>query len=885
MRSDEIRQTFLEYFEKNGHTIVASSPVIPAEDPTLLFANAGMNQFKDVFIGREKRDYIRAASSQKCIRAGGKHNDLEQVGKTGRHNTFFEMLGNFSFGDYFKREAIGFAWELLTDIYHLDKQLMWVSVFKDDEEAYDIWSNEIGVAEEKIVPLGEKDNFWAMGDTGPCGPCSEILYDRGEKYSCGQNCGIGICECDRYLELWNLVFMQFNRTADGIMQPLPKPSIDTGMGLERLAAILQGSESIFETDLFMPLIRAVEEISGKQYHIDEQGTSFRVIADHIRSLVFALSDGAIPSNEGRGYVLRKMLRRAVRHGRKLGMTEPFMAYVLEVVTKQMAKHYPELQKHYHHNASLLRAEEDKFGKTLDFGSAMLSEIVRSTVKSGKSTISGDDAFKLADTYGFPIDFTQYVAEEEGLRVDMDRFTQLLEEQKRRARESWKGGEYGEQSEAYHELFDEFGATTFVGYETIAEEARVIAIVSDGECKNSVSKGQAAEIVLDMTPFYAEAGGQVGDKGLIYAIDTATEETTDEILFQIDDTRKTNEGLHLHKGKVIGDKVTVGDIVYGCVNEDERRETERHHTCAHLLQRALREVLGEHVKQAGSFVGPNRTRFDFNHYRQVTAEELQQVEDLVNQAVRKNYNLITYDLPLQEAKEQDILAFFGEKYGETVRVVEVEGYSKELCGGTHTHSTGTIGIFKILRESSIAAGIRRIEACCSATSYEYFKNREKILNQVAEAIKARPEDLVDKINKINEERKVFEKRLYELTRSAISSSDLDDKAFEINGVSVIPANASPADGKMARTMVDKLAPKYDIVVLATAADGKPSLFIKMSKKAIEAGYNATKLMQALNKITGGKGGGRPDSAQGGGGDPGKIDQALGQVADMLEQIRA
>jgi alanyl-tRNA synthetase len=884
MRSEEIRQTFLEYFEKNGHTIAPSSPVIPARDTTLLFANAGMNQFKDVFIGREKRDYTRATTSQKCIRAGGKHNDLEQVGKTGRHNTFFEMLGNFSFGDYFKREAISYAWDILTNVYKLDKELTWVSVYKDDNEAYDIWQKEIGVPVDRIVRLGEKDNFWSMGDTGPCGPCSEILYDRGERFSCGPDCGIGNCECDRYLEIWNLVFMQFNRDGKGNMTPLPKPSIDTGMGLERLSAILQGAESIFETDLFMPIIHEVEKLSGKKYHIDERGTSFRVIADHIRSLVFALSDGAIPSNEGRGYVLRKMLRRAVRHGRKLGLQKPFLTTVLEVVTDQMSAHYPELEKSHHHNAALLKAEEEQFGKTLDLGSSMLSEIIRNTIESGKKTIDGDDAFKLSDTYGFPVDFTQYVAEEEGLSVDMNRFTQLMEEQKKRARNSWKGGEYGEENEVYHELFEEFGATTFVGYDTLDEEARVIAIISDGKKVTSAAKAEVAEIIVDMTPFYAESGGQVGDTGIFHSVDPATETATDEMLFKIKETRKTTENLYYHKGKVIAEKISVGDIVYGRVNQRDRRETEKHHTCAHLLQRALRSVLGDHVKQAGSLVAPNRTRFDFNHYQQVTAGELQQVEEIVNEAIRLDHPLSTYGLTLKEAREQDILAFFGEKYGETVRVVEIKGFSKELCGGTHTSRTGTIGIFKILRESSIAAGIRRIEACCSAASYEYFKSRETILNQAAAAIKAAPEDLVDKINKMADDRKALEKKLHDLSASAISGGDLGGKAFDIDGISVVPVNASPADGKIARSMVDKLASKHDIVVLSTAGEGKPALFIKLNKKAVDAGYSAMKLMQAINKITGGKGGGRSDSAQGGGGDGAKIDHALDQIKQMLTDIK-
>jgi len=882
MKSHEISEAFLKYFERNGHTIVASSPVIPADDPTLLFANAGMNQFKDLFLGRQKRDYVRATSSQKCIRAGGKHNDLELVGKTGRHNTFFEMLGNFSFGDYFKQNAIRFGWELLTDTFGLDKELLWVTVYKEDDEAYRIWNEEINVPTERIVRMGEKDNFWSMGDTGPCGPCSEIHYDRGEKYSCGEKCGIGLCDCDRYCELWNLVFMQFNRDAEGNMNPLPKPSIDTGLGLERLTAVLQKADSSFETDLFMPVIQRIEEISGKKYFSDERGTSFRVIADHIRSLVFALSDGAIPSNEGRGYVLRKMLRRAVRHGRKLGLEQPFLTEALDVVTEQMSDFYPELEKSRHHNAAVLQAEEEQFNRTLDFGNVILSEIIETTKKAGKKIIDGSDAFKLYDTYGFPIDFTRYVAEDEGLSVDMDRFAELMEEQKQRARQSWKGGDYAEEIELYHQLFEEYGPTTFVGYEKVAEEARVVAIVIDGERKKKIEKGQKGELLLDISPFYAEAGGQIGDKGLFYVIDPETETPTDRQLFQVEDTQKTTEGLYLHQGKVLADTISEGDIVFAQVNEVDRRETERHHTCAHLLQRALRTVLGDHVKQAGSMVSPTRTRFDFNHYQQVTPEELERVEEIVNLAVQKNHPIKTCTLSLAEAREQDVLAFFGEKYGDVVRMVEVAGFSKELCGGTHTHSTGTIGIFKILRESSIAAGIRRIEACCSHTAYELVQEHEKILKDASRILKISPTDIPEKIARLIEDRKSLEKKVHELSTRSIGGGDddLGKKAFKVDDLSVLPADVSPADTKLARAMVDKLASRHDILILATTTDGKPSLFIKLNKKAVAAGYDAKEIIRGLNKIVGGKGGGRADSAQGGGGDPAKINEAFGQIEKIL-----
>ncbi|HBA26118.1 MAG TPA: alanine--tRNA ligase, partial [Nitrospinae bacterium] len=740
MTGHEIRKKFLDYFKERGHTIVKSSSLIPSADPTLLFTNAGMVQFKDVFLGGEKRDYKRAVSSQKCVRAGGKHNDLEVVGRTARHHTFFEMLGNFSFGDYFKERAIEYGWEFMTEVVKLPKEKLWITVYKDDDEAFKIWNEKIGIPANKIVRLGEKDNFWSMGDTGPCGPCSEIHIDQGEGIGCGRpECNVE-CDCDRFMEVWNLVFMQYNRDANGKLTPLPNPSIDTGMGLERLSAVAQKVKSNYDSDLLRPIITYTEGLFEKEYGKDSNmDISFRVIADHSRSMTFLIGDGVMPSNEGRGYVLRRIIRRASRHGRMLGKSEPFLFKTSDVVIDLMKDTYPELLDRREYISKVISTEEERFSNTLDFGMKMLNDMVESLKAKRERLIAGEDAFKLYDTYGFPLDLTEDIAKDSGLAVDSAGFNRAMEVQKERARASWKGsGEEGIKS-IYRDIAHKIKGTQslskpqrdmFIGYDTLESEGTVLLLIKGNDMVKSASEGEQVEIVFDKTPFYGESGGQVGDTGKIW---------NDDVHIDVTDTKKPLQNLIIHNCIVKKGNIKVGDVITISVSNEKRRATALNHSATHLLHTALRDVLGDHVKQAGSLVAPDRLRFDYTHFSAPNIKELHRVEEIVNQKIRENYPVETSVTGLEEAIKKGATALFGEKYGEEVRIVKMGDYSMELCGGTHVRATGDIGLFKIVHEGSVASGIRRIEALTGEGAYKYVRQEEDSLLEIREVLKSPPQE--------------------------------------------------------------------------------------------------------------------------------------------------
>ncbi|MDD3582331.1 MAG: alanine--tRNA ligase, partial [Desulfobacca sp.] len=715
MTGQEIREKFLAYFESQGHTRVPSSPLIPADDPTLLFTNAGMVQFKRVFLGEESRSYRRAASSQKCVRAGGKHNDLENVGKTARHHTFFEMLGNFSFGDYFKEGAIEMAWELLTQHFHLPPDQLWATVYYQDEEAADLWHRLIGLPRDRIVPLGDKDNFWAMGDTGPCGPCSEVIIDQGEAMACGPDCGIGRCDCDRYLEIWNLVFMQFNRDETGQLTPLPKPSIDTGMGLERLSAVIQGVQSNFDTDLIRPIIARIEDLAGLPYGQDKaRSVAFRVIADHCRAITFLIADGVLPSNEGRGYVLRRILRRAVRFGRLLGFQEPFLAPVGHRVIDLMGPHYPELTTAQPFIDQVVNNEEERFAETLDHGLKLLTENLEAVQAQGAAVLPGEVIFKLYDTYGFPLDLVMDVVQEQGVELDLDGFQAHMKRQREASRQAWKGGLPEEIPPIYRELA-QLPATQFVGYGQLAAESPIVAIIRGESTVKEAQAGDQVEIVTAATPFYGESGGQVGDTGLI---------TAPGLKITVTNTQKLPNDLFLHQGRIEAGQVRVGEPVYLEVDAARRQQIARHHTATHILHAVLRRRLGEHVKQAGSLVTPERFRFDFTHFSGLSPEDLAQIEFDLNQQVQEDLPVSVSLVPMAEALISGVMALFEEKYGDTVRLVAIPELSQELCGGTHVTRTGEVGLIKLVAESSVAAGIRRIEAVTGMRAYDLIRREHR-----------------------------------------------------------------------------------------------------------------------------------------------------------------
>ncbi|MGD2127308.1 MAG: alanine--tRNA ligase [Desulfobacteraceae bacterium] len=877
----EIRQAFLDFFKARDHEIVASSPLVPRDDPSLLFTNAGMVQFKALFLGEEARSYNRATTSQKCVRAGGKHNDLENVGYTGRHHTFFEMLGNFSFGDYFKLEAIQWCWEFLTEVFGLPKDKLWASVYKDDDEAFRIWEGETGIPAERIVRLGEKDNFWAMGDTGPCGPCSEVLIDQGEAIGCGRpECAPG-CDCDRYLEIWNLVFMQFNRDPQGNLARLPKTNIDTGLGLERLAAIVQGVTSNYDTDLFKEMISRVEEIAEKKYGEDEkQDISFRVIADHARALAFLIGDGIMPSNEGRGYVLRRIIRRAIRFGQVLGIHDPFLYLVAGNVIDIMGQDYGELVTSRSLIEGIALNEEKRFADTLHYSMRVLNEIVDGIKEKGEDTIPGTDVFKLYDTYGLSADIVQDVARDEGLKVDLAGYDQAMARQRTQSQESWKGSGEEEIPETYRRLTTKGLSSQFVGYETVTSASKVMAILKDGTEVSSAGVGDEVEVILDRTPFYGEAGGQVGDKGWVIR---------DGMRVQITNTLKFGENFIAHQGNVQEGTLTVGDEVEARVNEEERKATARNHTATHLLHAALREILGPHVKQAGSLVAPDRFRFDFSHFTQVDQEALREIEALVNAYIRENLPLSTDILSREEAMQTGAMAIFEERYGEKVRLVQIgDGVSMELCGGTHTARTGDIGLFKVLSESAVGANVRRIEALTGKAALEYAQNEDDDLKTIALFLKTSPDQVKEKIERLLKENREREREVESLRAKLLTtrSVDLLEGVKEIDGTKVLLREVQADSPKELRDFGDRIKEKLrsGVIVLGAKTGTKAMLLCMVTKDLVDR-FKAGQIIGRLSEILGGKGGGRADMAQGGGSNPEELARALKAAEEIIAAQQA
>jgi len=877
MRSSEIRETFLEFFKSKGHKIIKSSSLIPRHDPTLLFTNAGMVQFKSIFLGEEKIPYLRAATCQKCLRAGGKHSDIENVGHTARHHTFFEMLGNFSFGDYFKKDAMLFAWELLTEIYKLPKEKLWVSVYEDDEEAANLWKELTGISSERIVRLGAKDNFWQMGDTGPCGPCSEIIIDQGEGIGCRRpDCKIG-CDCDRYLELWNLVFMQYNRDESGNLTPLPKPSIDTGMGLERISAVLQKKINNFDTDLFAPIIFYVESLSGVSYgKTPETDISIRVIADHIRAISFLLSDGLFPSNEGRGYVLRRIIRRASRHARLLGLSGTALYKLIDPVVDSMGEVYPELIHERERASKILMIEEERFIKTLEQGVKILDGVMEVLKKDGKKIIPGSELFKLYDTYGFPIDLAGDIATDNHFLIDEDGFHQEMEMQREKARASWVGEEDAI-APIYKELLAEIGETIFIGYDTLESESIVRAVVKNGKVVTEAFEGDRVEIFLNKTPFYGESGGQVGDVGLIKKIDFQN-----EIEAEVLDTKK-ELGLHSHIVKIKKGSLRVWDKVKCIVDKEKRLATAINHTGTHLLHKALRAVIGEHVKQAGSLVSPERMRFDFSHFYSLDKDEIETIEDIVNEKILQNLRVETEISDLQDAIRSGVTALFGEKYGDKVRIVRVNNFSAELCGGTHCKSTGEIGIFKIISEGSVASGIRRIEALTGKAAFEYLRQRDSELSRIESILKAdRP---CERVEKLISDMKELDKEIETLKSKIASQSSVSllEKVEEIDGVNVLACRVDNLEQKDLRVLADNIRDRLGsgIIFLASALNGQASM-VAMVSKDLSKKYNAGEILKKIALLAGGSGGGKAEMAQGGTKEINKLDNAINAVYDLIKQ---
>ena len=870
MKSSEIRQAFLDFFASKGHQVVASSSLVPHEDPTLLFTNAGMNQFKDVFLGFDKRSYTRAASSQKCVRAGGKHNDLENVGYTARHHTFFEMLGNFSFGDYFKRDAIKYAWELLVDVFKLPADKLWVTVYAEDDEAYDIWTKEIGVPEERVIRIGDNkgaryasDNFWMMGDTGPCGPCTEIFYDHGE-HIWGGPPGSEDEDGDRYIEIWNNVFMQFNRDEAGVMHPLPKPSVDTGMGLERISAVLQHVHANYEIDLFQALIAAAaRETSGA----DLESPSLRVLADHIRACSFLIADGVIPGNEGRGYVLRRIIRRAIRHGWKLGARSAFFHKMVPDLVNEMGAAYPELASGKQRVMDVLKQEEDRFFATIEHGMAILEAELELMEKTGVMQFNGETAFKLHDTYGFPLDLTADICRERQIVVDSAAFDAAMTRQKEQARAAGK-------FKMAANLDYDGPATSFHGYETLEAKGNILALYKDGTAVNELIEGEIGVVVLDDTPFYAESGGQVGDVG---------ELRSTHGIFAVEDTQKIQASVFGHHGVVRTGTLKVGGGVTAKVDTLARARTIRHHSATHLMHKALREVLGPHVQQKGSQVDPDKTRFDFAHTQPVTAEEILRIERIVNDEIIANAATDASVMDLESAQKTGAMMLFGEKYGDEVRVLTI-GSSKELCGGTHVVRTGDIGLFKIVMEAGVAAGVRRIEAVCGDVAVAKVQQQQALLDAVAAELKAQPAEAAARVAQIQDNVKALEKELARL-KSKLAASQGDDlltQAVEVKGIKVLAANLEGADATALRETLDKLKDKLKsaAIVLASTGEGKVSLIAGVTAD-LTGKLKAGELVNFVAQQVGGKGGGRADMAQAGGTDPAAVPAALASVKGWVE----
>ena len=867
----EIRQQFLDFFASKGHQVVASSSLVPHGDPTLLFTNAGMNQFKDVFLGFDKRPYTRATTSQKCVRAGGKHNDLENVGYTARHHTFFEMLGNFSFGDYFKRDAIKYAWELLTEVYKLPKDKLTVTVYAEDDEAYEIWAKEIGVPTERIIRIGDNkgaryasDNFWMMGDTGPCGPCTEIFYDHGE-HIWGGPPGSTDEDGDRFIEIWNNVFMQFNRDEAGVMHPLPKPSVDTGMGLERISAVLQHVHANYEIDLFQTLIKAA---ARETKTTDFDNPSLKVLADHIRACSFLIADGVIPGNEGRGYVLRRIIRRAIRHGYKLGARAAFFHKMLPDLVAEMGEAYPELASAQTRVSEVLKQEEDRFFETIENGMAILEAELAEMAKAGNKTFNGETAFKLHDTYGFPLDLTADVCRERDVTVDSAAFDAAMSRQKEQARSA------GKFKMATNVEYD--GASTnFRGYDELSTEAKVLALYKDGSAVNALNEGDLGIVVLDNTPFYAESGGQIGDCGDLKASDG---------IFTVEDTLKIQASVFGHHGVLTTGKLVVGDALQARVNTNARASTMRNHSATHLMHKALREVLGEHIQQKGSLVDTDKTRFDFVHNAPMTDDEISQVENIVNTEILANAATQARVMDIESAQKTGAMMLFGEKYGDEVRVLDI-GSSRELCGGTHVSRTGDIGLFKITAESGVAAGVRRLEATTGSNALKLVQNQQALLNHIAIELKSPAHELGTKVAQLLDSQKSLEKELARLKSKLASSQgdDLADQALEVNGVKVLAATLEGADANALRETMDKLKDKLKsaAIVLASVSDGKVSLAAGVTPDII-AKLKAGDLVNHVASQVGGKGGGKPDMAMAGGTDPSQLPQALASVQAWVQQ---
>jgi alanyl-tRNA synthetase len=874
MTSDEIRRSFLNYFVERGHQLVSSSSLVPKNDPTLLFTNAGMVQFKGVFLTEETRGYHRAVSSQKCVRAGGKHNDLENVGKTARHHTFFEMLGNFSFGDYFKEGAIEMGWNLLIHQWGLPKERMWITIYLEDDEAFRLWK-KIGIPVERIVRMGKEDNFWAMGETGPCGPCSEIVIDQGEGVGCGRSgCSVE-CDCDRFLELWNLVFMQFNRDSEGTLHPLAKPCIDTGLGLERISAILQGAKSNYDTDLFKPIIKEIETISRISYGKDPKSDiSIRVIADHSRASTFLINDGVLPSNEGRGYVLRRIMRRAMRHGKMLGIEGPFLNRTSSKVVDLMKDAYPELRETQAFVSKVIRNEEERFSETLDLGLKILREELKQLRKEKKKVLSGEVVFRLYDTFGFPTDLTAEILQEEGLSFNEEEFNAQMESQRQKSKQAWQGMGEGKIKEVYRKLFGEGVKTKFVGYEEFQSDSKILKLIKGDEIVPFAVEGDKVEVITERTPFYGEAGGQVGDQGVIFQ---------EGFSLEVEDTLKPMEEFIVHQVKVKRGVVKEGMEASLWVDQERRKAIMLNHTSTHLLQAVLREVIGDHVHQAGSLVSPERLRFDFTHFGPIEKEDLSRIEALINQKIRENLKVETKIMLVEEALQMGAMALFGEKYGERVRVVMASDFSIELCGGTHTERTGDVGLFKILSETGVAAGVRRIEALTGEKAYQFVKEEEEEILKIAFSLKSTPEGLSSKLERLLQRQRELEREILSLHGKLSHQEILDLLPLlkEVKGVKVLSAKVDRKDPKQMREFVDRLKVKIGsgIILLGGQSQNKVSLIMGVTSDLVHR-FNANELIKKIALRIGGTGGGRPDFAQAGGNDPKKLDEALKAIDDLI-----
>ena len=879
MHSSDLRKGFLDYFGQREHTLVPSAPLIPQKDPTLLFTNAGMVQFKELFLGKEDRGYRRAVSAQKCMRAGGKHNDLDNVGITGRHHTFFEMLGNFSFGDYFKADAIAFGWELLTKKWNLPKDRLWITVFRDDDEAEQLWE-KIGVPKNHIRRMDEKDNFWAMGDTGPCGPCSEVLIDQGEAAAPEHDCrGVG-CDCDRYLEIWNLVFMQFMRDANGRLNPLPRPSIDTGMGLERITAVTNGVPTNYDTDLFQPILKFLADMANQDFEGVRKSVAGRVIADHIRAVAFLIGDGVLPSNEGRGYILRRVIRRAARYGRELGLSQPFLHKLSGSVVDTMRQAYPELARAKLIMAQVTQGEEERFIQTLDQGMGRFKEVLSGAKKTGAQVVSGEEVFRLYDTYGFPVDIAKDMARDVGLKIDEVGYQAAMENQKERARKAWVVKEV---APYYEKAAKELGLTPFVGYDNLTEEIRLIGILKNGRPVKRATTGETVELIFNRTPFYGESGGQAGDQGLL---------EHPRALAEIHTTIKPLPGFHVHQGRVVQGEIVEGETYRAVVSSAARQGASRNHTATHVLHATLREVLGEHVKQSGSMVTPDRLRFDFGHFKSLTPKEVKEVESQVSAHLRENVPVETEVMNFQEAVRSGALAFFDDKYGDQVRVVRMSDFSRELCGGTHCRETGQVGLFKLIQEGSVAAGVRRIEALTGGMAYRFVEKQEEDLQAMAVMLKVQPAEVVERTRRLIAQVRDKDRELEKLKSKAAGGrvKELLTEARSVKGIQLLAKRLDDGLGpKDLRAFSDKLRGQlksnFISVLASVSADDRNAVIIVTVSSDLATSFHAGEIAKGVAAVIGGSGGGRQDMAQAGGRDIQKLKEALAEVFRMVEKKRS